>query len=80
MEFRADHAQLETLALEAPAFLCFIDINSPEFAAPGNMPQRVRNFCARTNLYVPRSTGKIMRCIYESLALEYLRTLEQVKD
>lgn len=74
------YAQLESFALEAPAFQCFIDVNSPEFIEPGDLPQRIKSFCTRTHQYIPQSIGEILRCIYESLALEYRSTLDQMKD
>lgn len=74
------YADLERLALEAESFKCFIDPDSPEFVAPGNIPQRVRDFCRRTGQYVPQSVGEIMRCIYESLAMKYRLTLEKLED
>ncbi len=74
------YADLEKLALEAEPFRCFIDPDAPEFVAPGNIPQRVREYCEKTGQYVPQSVGEIMRCIYESLAMKYRLTLEKLED
>lgn len=62
---------LEQMALKCKPFKCFIDPDSPEFAKPGDIPERVRRFCERTGQYVPQTIGEVMRCIYESLALKY---------
>ena len=70
------YADLEKLALAEKPFACFIDPDSPEFGKMGNIPERVREFCRRTNQYVPESVGEVMRCIYESLAMKYRYTLE----
>lgn len=72
------YAQLEALALEAPPFACFIDPDAPEFAPPGDIPARVREFCRRTRQQVPETAGEVVRCIYESLALKYRFALGQL--
>ena len=59
------------LALEAQPLRSFIDPDAPEFAPPGDIPGRVRDFCRRTGQPVPETVGQVMRCIYESLALKY---------
>lgn len=73
------YAQLEELALASPALRCFIDPDDPLFASPGDLPQRVRDYCAFTGQYVPKTVGEVMRCIYESLALKYRFALEQLE-
>lgn len=74
------YADLERLALCARPFACFIDPDDPSFLAPGNIPERVREYCRRTGQAVPQSVGEVMRCIYESLALKYRVVLEQLSD
>ncbi len=74
------YAKMEELAREAKAYQCFIDPDSPEFVAPGNIPERIRDYCRRTNQYVPETDGEIIRCIYESLAMKYKYTFEQLKE
>jgi len=72
------YAELEALALEAEPLSRFIDPDAPEFVPHGNIPQRVRDFCARTGQNVPQSVGEVMRCIYESLAMKYRYTFESL--
>ncbi len=74
------YADLEKLALEAEPFKCFIDPDAPEFVPHGNLPERVREYCRKTNQYVPETVGEIMRCIYESLAMKYRETFEKIKE
>ncbi len=73
-------AQLEELAREAKPFMCFIDPSAPEFVPPGNIPERVREFCRRTEQYVPKSLGEVLRCIYESLAMKYRQSLSEISE
>ena len=72
------YADLERLALEAQPLCSFIDPDAPEFAPPGDIPGRVRDFCRRTGQPVPETVGQVMRCIYESLALKYRFALGQL--
>ncbi|MBE6783933.1 MAG: rhamnulokinase [Ruminococcaceae bacterium] len=74
------YADLEKLALASEPFKCFIDPDAPEFVPHGNLPERVREYCRKTNQYVPETVGEIMRCIYESLAMKYRETFEKIKE
>lgn len=74
------YAQLEQEALKAEPFKCFIDPDAPDFVAMGDMPERVREFCRKTNQYVPETVGEVMRCIYESLAMKYKFVLDGIED
>ncbi len=72
-------AQMEAWAKECKPLQCFIDPDDASFATPGNMPERVREFCRRTGQHVPESVGEVVRCIYESLALKYRKTAESIE-
>lgn len=74
------YADLEREALAAKPFACFIDPDAPEFVPHGNIPERIREYCRKTNQYVPETVGEIMRCIYESLAMKYRETFEKLCD
>ena len=71
-------ADLESLAKAAKPFRCFIDPDHPSFVSPGDLPARVREFCQKTGQYVPETVGEIVRCIYESLAMKYRYTAENI--
>jgi len=73
------YAELEQLALEAPAFARFVDPDAPAFAAPGNVPGRIGEYCTRTGQAPPASVGETVRCIYESLAMKYRATLAMLE-
>ncbi|HEY0618421.1 MAG TPA: rhamnulokinase family protein [Kribbella sp.] len=62
-------------AAAAPAFGVLIDPDDPSFLAPGNMPRRIEDFCARSGQEAPRTKAAVVRCVLESLALAYRRTL-----
>jgi rhamnulokinase len=68
--------QLVALAKDAPALQSFIDPNDATFGDPGDMPARVRAFCAHTGQPEPVEPGAIVRCILESLALKHAQTID----
>ncbi|MBQ7687918.1 MAG: rhamnulokinase [Clostridia bacterium] len=73
-------AELEKLALESAPFACFIDPDAPQFASPGDLPGRIRDYCRQTGQHVPRTTGEVVRCIYESLAMKYRQVFAGLQD
>jgi rhamnulokinase len=68
--------QLVALAKDAPALQSFIDPNDAAFDEPGDMPARLRAFCAHTGQTEPVDPGAIVRCILESLALKHAQTID----
>jgi rhamnulokinase len=62
-------------AAAAPAFGVLIDPDDPSFLAPGNMPRRIEDFCAKSGQEAPKTKAAVVRCVLESLALAYRRTL-----
>lgn len=70
---------MEAWAKECTPFRSLINPDDPSFATPGNMPEKVREYCRRTNQPVPESVGEVIRCIYESLALKYRYTAEAIQ-
>ncbi|MDC0087968.1 rhamnulokinase [Akkermansiaceae bacterium] len=74
------YAELARLAEEAQPFTAFIDPNDPSFSAPGNMPQRIKDYCERTGQTVPETKGSILRIATESLALKYRQVVTSLRD
>ena len=70
--------ELEMLARDSENFRSFIDPDAPELSAHGNLPDKIKAFCKKTNQPVPETVGQLVRCIYESLALKYRLALEQI--
>lgn len=73
-------AELAKMATEAPAFSAFIDPNAQLFAAPGDMPSRIREYCRATGQTVPETPGAIIRIALESLALKYRQTWMELEN
>jgi rhamnulokinase len=71
----ADLASLLAQAAVLPALRSVVDPDDPSFLPPGDMPARIADFCRRTGQPEPRTPGETVRCILDSLALAYRRTV-----
>lgn len=71
---------LEKAAWAAEPFKCFIDPDYADFATPGNMPKKIRDYCEKTGQYVPQGEGEIIRCIAQSLAFKFRMVVDAIED
>jgi rhamnulokinase len=72
--------ELVAMAERAEALRSLVDTDDPVFAAPGDMSERIRSYCTRTGQPVPESTGEIVRCVLESIALSHARAVALLHD
>lgn len=72
--------ELSAMADKSEPLRSIIDPDDPVFSPAGNMPKRIREYCARTGQPVPESVGAVVRCIFESLALRYRWTAEKLEE
>jgi rhamnulokinase len=72
--------ELVAQARGAPELRSLVDPNHPLFAPPGDMPRRVRDFCAMTRQAEPEDPAGVVRCILESLALKHAQTIDLLRD
>lgn len=70
--------QLSDMARASTPHKCFINPDDPAFNPPGNMPKRIAEYCEKTGQYVPQNPGEIVRCIFDSLAMRYRWTVENM--
>jgi rhamnulokinase len=54
-----------------------IDVDAPEFLPPGDMPARIRAACEAAGQRGPETPGEVVRCILDSLAHAYARTVAE---
>jgi len=73
-------AELDEKVIHAKPFISFVDPDDVSFIAPGNMPERIREYCRKTGQPVPETKGEVVRCITQSLALKYRMTVEKLED
>jgi rhamnulokinase len=59
-------------------FRSVIDVDDASFVAPGGMPQRIAEYCRRTNQPGPETPGQFARAIFESLALKYRMVIDDL--
>lgn len=72
--------ELVSLSGAEPALRSFIDPDDSLFAAPGDMPARVREFCVATGQPEPTTPAAVVRCILESLALKHARAIDILRE
>ncbi len=75
-----DYSTLTEMASKAEPFYSFIDVDDKQFLLPGNMPEKIKNYCKKTEQKVPEDIGQIVRVILESLAMEYRYNIENLEE
>ena len=75
-----DFGGLVEMARQAEPFFAIIDVDNPVFAAPGDMPSRIQEYCSRTGQRVPKGRGQISRIVFEGLALKYRWGIERLEQ
>jgi rhamnulokinase len=71
----------ERIVAEAEAaepWRSIVDPDAPQFLTPGDMPARLQDFCRRGGQPQPDTVGRVARCVFESLALRYRTTFEDL--
>lgn len=74
------YEQLTETASSAQPFFSFINVNDNEFLFPGNMPERIREYCKKTGQKVPEDIPQVSRVVLESLAMEYRYAMDSLED
>ena len=72
--------ELTAMAEKAEPFAGFLNVDDSTFLAPGNMPERINEYLARTGQNPTEDKGQMMRIILESLAIKYRRVMEAIED
>jgi len=71
----ADLLTLLAAAAERPGLTCVLDMTDPRLLPPGDMPARLLTMAAETAQDLDADPVSITRCILDSLALAYRRTI-----
>jgi rhamnulokinase len=77
---RVDLPALLTAAAGMRGGRSVVDPDRPQFLPPGDMPTRLQDECRRTGQPVPETPAAITRCILDSLAAAYRRTVREAAD
>lgn len=70
-----DLPSLLIAAAELPAGGPVVDVDDPAFLPPGNMEARISDACERSGQAPPATRPAVVRCILDSLAAAYARTV-----
>ncbi len=71
--------ELEAMAKAAEPFRSVINSDDPVFASPGNMPEKIADWCRANGQPVPEEPGAYIRAIFEGLALRYRWVVERLE-
>lgn len=74
------YAEIIAMAESAEPFRCLVEPNDPMFTNPGSMSSAIAEYCRRTGQPVPENHAQTIRCIFESLALCYRHTLDNIRN
>lgn len=67
---------VEMAAVERP-LACVLDMNDKRLMPPGGMPERLIAMASESGVALPNEPGAITRCVLDSLALAYRRTIRE---
>jgi rhamnulokinase len=73
----ADQDALLAEAARLPTGGPVVDVDASEFLPPGDMPARIRAACEAAGQQLPDTTVAVVRCILDSLARAYARTVAE---
>lgn len=74
------YAELAAEAAAGEPFRSLVDVDAPDFLAPGDMPARIAAACRQSGQAEPGTTGQFARAIFESLATKYRLVLQDLAE
>jgi len=72
--------ELTEMAEQSEPFVGFLNVDDSTFLAPGDMPERINEYLARTGQKTTQDKGQLNRIIMESLALKYRHVMDAIED
>ncbi|MCL3782479.1 rhamnulokinase [Prolixibacteraceae bacterium JC049] len=72
--------ELVKMAAEAQPFKSFINPDAADFMNPANMLEAIDAYLVKTNQQSLDTPGEYARVIFESLAMKYRKTMEQIEE
>jgi len=77
--YKIDYSHMMEYASNS-GFDSYVDVDSGEFAQPGNMSGKVIEHCRKTGQQAPQNKEEIFKCIIMGLASKYKQTIEQLSS
>jgi len=75
-----DLPTLLAAAASATPLRTVVDIDDPRLLPPGDMPGRIREIAAEAGEPAPTTPAEVVRCVLDSLALAYRRTIRRAAE
>lgn len=72
-------SEMVKMAEIAQPFFAYINPSDESFFSPGDMHQRILDYCSKTDQPIPSDHGQVIRIAYEGLALMYAETLDELE-
>ena len=70
---------MERMARNTRPLVTVIDPGAPGFSSAGALPEQVRRYSACTGQPVPQTDAEVIRCLYDSLVLQYRAAFHQLQ-
>lgn len=77
---RPEFPELIAAARRERDFPSVLDVDDPRFLAPVSMIQEVKAACRESGQPEPQNTGQVMQCVYNSLTLDYAKSVKQLES
>ena len=72
--------ELTQMAADVPLMTSFIDPDFSSFFKPGNMVEKIHEYCKMTGQVVPTTEGEVIRSVLQGLALRYRYVIEKLEE
>lgn len=76
--YKIDYEHMGDHALKS-SFNSYIDVDYEPFQYPGNMTQKIIDCCKKLGQQPPKNKEEVYKCIIHGLAVNYKKTIEQLK-
>ncbi|WP_042224172.1 rhamnulokinase [Oceanobacillus manasiensis] len=73
-------AELVELANKERPFLSKVNVHDDRFLKPDNMVEEIQKYCVETGQTIPSTPGEVAKCVFDSLADSYQRTITQIEE
>ena len=78
--YKTSYDDLAEMAMNSTPMRSIINPDDVIFTPPGNMTGRIADYCKKTGQPVPETKGQFVRCVFDSLALRYRKTLLDIES
>ncbi|MBU8568256.1 rhamnulokinase [Virgibacillus pantothenticus] len=73
-------ADFSDMAAKEKDFYAIVDVDDDRFLKPNNMIREIQLYCKETGQSEPTTPGQVAKCVFDSLAISYKNTIEQIEE